>query len=177
NLVQYLGELGAEIQVYRNDKIDVQGVVSLNPEALVISPGPKRPEHAGISMDLISLLAGKIPILGVCLGCQCIGQLFKGKVVNAPRLMHGKSSDIIHEGEGILSGIPSPFTAGRYHSLIIDSKTLPGDLKVMAKTDQGEIMGVMHKKLAHCYGLQFHPESILTPMGKNILKNFLNCKV
>jgi anthranilate synthase/aminodeoxychorismate synthase-like glutamine amidotransferase len=174
NLVQYLGELGAEMQVYRNDAITVEQAAKRKPQALVVSPGPKTPDHAGISMALIKKFAGKIPVLGICLGCQSMGQIFGGKVGHARKLMHGKSSEITHTGEGIMKGIPNPFIGGRYHSLIVELESLPSNLKVIARSPEGEIMGIMHRELLDCYGLQFHPESILTPEGKKILRNFLN---
>ncbi|HVN63490.1 MAG TPA: aminodeoxychorismate/anthranilate synthase component II [Candidatus Binataceae bacterium] len=173
NLVQYLGELGAEVTVRRNDAIDVAGVRALKPDAIVISPGPCTPAEAGVSLKLIRELAGEIPILGVCLGHQCIGEAFGGKVIRAPRLMHGKTSPIIHDGKTIFAGLSSPFEAMRYHSLIVDNKTLAPDLEISAHTAEGEIMGVRHKKLP-VEGVQFHPESILTGEGKHLLKNFLD---
>ncbi|MGH7814108.1 MAG: anthranilate synthase component II [Candidatus Binataceae bacterium] len=173
NLVQYLGELGADVTVKRNDAIDVAGVRALKPDAIVISPGPCTPAEAGVSLELIRTLAGEIPILGVCLGHQCIGEAFGGKVIRAPRLMHGKTSPIIHDGKTIFAGLPNPFEAMRYHSLIVDNVTLAPDLEISARTAEGEIMGVRHKRLP-LEGVQFHPESILTGEGKHLLKNFLN---
>jgi anthranilate synthase/aminodeoxychorismate synthase-like glutamine amidotransferase len=173
NLVQYLGELGAEVTVKRNDAIDVPGIRALKPDAIVISPGPCTPAEAGISLKLIREMAGEFPILGVCLGHQCIGEAFGGKVIRAPRLMHGKTSPVIHDGRTIYAGLPSPFEAMRYHSLIVDSDTLAPVLEISAHTAEGEIMGVRHKKL-FVEGVQFHPESILTFEGKHLLKNFLD---
>ena len=173
NLVQYLGELGAEVTVKRNDAIDVAGVRALRPSAVVISPGPCTPAEAGISLQLLREMAGEVPILGVCLGHQCIGEAFGGKVVGAPRLMHGKTSPVIHDGNTIFAGLPSPFDAMRYHSLIVDPDSLPSALEVSARTAENEIMGLRHKELA-VEGVQFHPESILTMEGKHLLKNFLD---
>ena len=172
NLVQYLGELGEEIKVYRNDQINADGVERLSPEKIVISPGPCSPLEAGVSNEIIRRFAGRVPLLGVCLGHQCIGHVFGGEVVRAPRLMHGKTSMIHHDGETIYQGLPNPFEATRYHSLIIRRETLPECLEITAETDQGEIMGVRHKE--HIVeGVQFHPESILTQCGKDLLRNFL----
>jgi para-aminobenzoate synthetase component 2 len=173
NLVQYLGELGAEVTVKRNDAIDVAGVRALRPSAVVISPGPCTPGEAGISLKILREMAGEVPILGVCLGHQCIGEAFGGKVVRAPRLMHGKTSPVIHDGNTIFAGLPSPFDAMRYHSLIVDPDSLPPTLEVSARTAENEIMGLRHKELA-VEGVQFHPESILTTEGKHLLKNFLD---
>lgn len=182
NLVQYLGELGtifpvaSEIKVYRNDKIDVPRLEELLPDGIVISPGPGRPENAGISKQTIEILGPKIPILGVCLGHQSIGEVFGAKVVSAPVLMHGKTSQIYHCETGIFKGLKNPFTATRYHSLAIDRHSLPEDLEVTARTIEGEeetIMGISHSKYTHIQGVQFHPESILTSSGKKILSNFL----
>jgi len=173
NLVQYLGELGAEVTVKRNDAIDVAGVRALRPGAVVISPGPCTPAEAGISLKLLREMAGEVPILGVCLGHQCIGEAFGGKVVRAQRLMHGKTSPVIHDGNTIFAGLPSPFDAMRYHSLIVDPDSLPSALEVSARTAENEIMGLRHKELA-VEGVQFHPESILTTEGKHLLKNFLD---
>ena len=172
NLVQYLGELGEEIKVYRNDQINADGVERLSPEKIVISPGPCSPLEAGVSNEIIRRFAGRVPLLGVCLGHQCIGHVFGGEVVRAPRLMHGKTSMIHHDGETIYEGLPNPFEATRYHSLIIRRETLPECLEITAETDQGEIMGVRHKE--HIVeGVQFHPESILTQCGTDLLRNFL----
>jgi para-aminobenzoate synthetase component 2 len=172
NLVQYLGEMGKEIEVFRNDKISVPEIEKLAPEALLISPGPGTPKDAGISLDVLHHFAGKIPILGVCLGHQCIGEAFGGKIVLAPRLMHGKTSLIHHNNKNIFHEIPNPFEATRYHSLIIDNDSLPECLEVTAWTDEKEIMGVQHKSYL-VTGVQFHPESILTSEGKRLLRNFL----
>ena len=173
NLVQYLGELGSEPVVYRNDKITCEKIERLRPQAIVISPGPCTPREAGISNDVILRFAGKIPILGVCLGHQCIGHVFGGRVVRAGRLMHGKTSPVYHNGKSPLyEGIPSPFTATRYHSLIIERETLPGCLEITAETAEGEIMGVRHREY-DVEGVQFHPESILTGEGMRLLANFL----
>jgi para-aminobenzoate synthetase component 2 len=173
NLVQYLGELGAELTVRRNDAIDVAGVRALHPDAIVISPGPCTPKEAGISLTLLREMAGELPILGVCLGLQCIGEAFGGKVVRADRLMHGKTSPIVHDGRTIFAGIPSPFEAMRYHSLLVDPGSIPATLEISARTAENEIMGLRHKQHA-VEGVQFHPESILTSEGKNLLQNFLN---
>jgi anthranilate synthase/aminodeoxychorismate synthase-like glutamine amidotransferase len=173
NLVQYLGELGAEVTVKRNDAIDVAGVRALRPAAVVISPGPCTPAEAGISLKLLREMAGEVPILGVCLGHQCIGEAFGAKVVRAKRLMHGKTSPVIHDGNTIFTGLPSPFEAMRYHSLIVDPASIPSTLEVSAHTAENEIMGLRHKELA-VEGVQFHPESILTIEGKHLLKNFLD---
>ncbi len=172
NLVQYLGELGQEVQVYRNDEITVEGVEKLEPAHIVISPGPCTPNEAGISVPLIQALAGRTPILGVCLGHQAIGQAFGGKIVHARQLMHGKTSAIHHDGRGVFRGLPGAFTATRYHSLVIEKASLPAGLEVSAWTDDGEIMGVRHRELA-VEGVQFHPESILTEHGHRLLENFL----
>jgi anthranilate synthase/aminodeoxychorismate synthase-like glutamine amidotransferase len=172
NLVQYLGELGQVIKVYRNDQIVVDEVERLSPERVVVSPGPCTPLEAGISNEIIRKFAGRVPLLGVCLGHQCIGHVFGGEVVRAPRLMHGKTSMIHHDGKTIYEGLPNPFEATRYHSLIIRRETIPGCLEITAETDQGEIMGVRHKE-HKLEGVQFHPESILTTSGKDLLRNFL----
>lgn len=172
NLVQYLGELGEAIEVFRNDKVSLSEIEKLNPEMLVISPGPGTPKDAGISLDLIDHFKGKLPILGVCLGHQCIGESFGGDIVSAPRLMHGKTSLIHHDGKDIFDDLPNPFEATRYHSLIIDRKTLPDCLDLNAWTEEEEIMGVKHKEYL-IWGVQFHPESILTTSGKTLLNNFL----
>jgi anthranilate synthase/aminodeoxychorismate synthase-like glutamine amidotransferase len=172
NLVQYFLELGEDVRVYRNDALTLQDAEKLNPSRIVISPGPCTPNEAGISVPVIQKFAGKIPILGVCLGHQSIGQAFGGKIVRASRVMHGKTSMIHHDKKTIFEKIPDPFEATRYHSLVIEKESLPSSLEVTAWTDDGEIMGVRHKeKLVE--GIQFHPESILTREGKNILKNFL----
>jgi anthranilate synthase/aminodeoxychorismate synthase-like glutamine amidotransferase len=172
NLVQYFGELGAEMKVFRNDVITVDEVVALKPERICISPGPCTPNEAGISMDLIRRLGATTPILGVCLGHQSIGQVYGGDVVRADRLMHGKTSPIHHFGMSVFAGMPSPFEATRYHSLIVKRETLPDCLEITAWTEEGEIMGLMHKEHP-VHGLQFHPESILTHQGRELLENFL----
>jgi anthranilate synthase/aminodeoxychorismate synthase-like glutamine amidotransferase len=172
NLVQYLGELGAELEVRRNDAIDIAGVRALAPQAIVISPGPCTPKEAGISVPLLREMAGELPILGVCLGHQCIGEAFGGKVVRAGRLMHGKTSPILHDGRGIFAGLPRPFDAMRYHSLLVAADSIPECLEVSARTAEGEVMGLRHRTLA-VEGIQFHPESIGTPDGKRLLANFL----
>jgi len=172
NLVQYLSELGEEVGVYRNDQISVDEIRHLAPSKIVISPGPCTPNEAGISLDLIHEFSGKIPILGVCLGHQSIGQAFGGKIVRAPRIMHGKISPIHHDGKTIFQGLQNPFDATRYHSLVIEPSSMPDCLEVSAKTAEGEIMAVRHKSLP-VEGVQFHPESILTIEGKKLLKNFL----
>lgn len=172
NLVQFLGELGADIQVWRNDEIDVEDLAEKAPSHIVISPGPGTPQRdSGISNDVIRLLGEQTPILGVCLGQQCIGYVFGGHIGRAPRLMHGKTSPIHHKGTGIFRNLPSPFTATRYHSLIVE-EPLPSELEVVAFTDEGELMGIKHKSRP-IYGVQFHPESILTEHGKDLLGNFL----
>jgi anthranilate synthase component 2 len=176
NLVQYLGELGADPLVYRNDQITLAQIQDLDPVGIVISPGPGRPEDAGISMDVIRDLGSQFPILGVCLGHQCIGQVFGGQIVGAPQLMHGKTSPVYHQGGGVFQDLPDPFVATRYHSLIIDEATCPACLEVTAWTPEGErslIMGVQHRQYRHIQGVQFHPESILTEVGKTLLGNFL----
>ena len=172
NLVQYLGELGADIQVVRNDEVPVEEILKRKPSHILISPGPCSPKEAGISVDTIKELAGKIPILGVCLGHQSIGYAFGGDIVRAKKLMHGKTSQIRHDGKGVFQGMPNPFRATRYHSLVIKRETLPESLSVTAESEDGEIMGVRHKSLP-VEGVQFHPESILTESGKTLLKNFL----
>ncbi len=172
NLVQYLGELGADVRVFRNDAIDVPGIRELRPRALVISPGPCTPDEAGVSLEAIRALAGTIPILGVCLGHQAIGQAFGGKVIRNVRIVHGKSSPVLHRGDGIYTGLPSPFEAGRYHSLVVERKSLPRDLSVTSWTREGEVMGLRHRRL-DVEGVQFHPESVLTGHGKELLGNWL----
>ncbi len=171
NLVQYLGELGSEVRVFRNDAIYADELGALNPTHIVISPGPGDPSDAGVSMDVIRSLGTEIPILGVCLGHQCIGEVYGGRVARAKRLMHGKTSQIYHYGDGLFVGLPNPFQATRYHSLIVETP-LPEVLEVTAFTTEGELMGLRHKQLP-VYGVQFHPESILTPEGKRLLRNFL----
>jgi anthranilate synthase/aminodeoxychorismate synthase-like glutamine amidotransferase len=175
NLVQYFGELGAEVQVYRNDAVTAARVEALNPTHIVISPGPGTPDEAGVSNEIIRTLGPKIPLLGVCLGHQCIGQIFGGKVSRAPRLMHGKTSPIYHYGNGLFTGLPSPFEATRYHSLIVEGN-LPPELHITAFTKEGEVMGLRHRDHP-IHGVQFHPESILTAYGKTILHNFLSVTV
>ena len=176
NLVQYLGELGASCRVFRNDEIDVQMMEEKAPKYLVVSPGPCTPKEAGVSEGAIRRMAGRIPILGVCLGHQCIGSAFGGKIVRAGRLMHGKSSAVYHDGRTIFRGLPNPFQAIRYHSLLVERESLPDCLEISAETKEGEIMGVRHKNLA-VEGVQFHPESIMTQGGKTLLKNFLEMEV
>ena len=173
NLVQFLGELGAELTVRRNDQITVEEIASLRPDAIVLSPGPGRPEDAGILLATIRHFAGEVPILGVCLGHQAIGEVFGGKVVAAPSLVHGKTTDVLHDGKTIFRGLPRPFPAGRYHSLVVDTHTVPAQLEVSATTADGVLMGLRHKHLP-VEGVQFHPESILTPVGPQLLKNFLD---
>src|SRR5512135_2580339 len=172
NLVQYFGQLREEVRVFRNDQIDLAGLEAAQPDRLVISPGPCSPNEAGISVATIRHFAGKIPILGVCLGHQAIGAAFGGRIIRAPRLMHGKTSLIYHDGRGLFQGIPSPFEATRYHSLIVERESLPDCLEVSAQTSVGEIMGMRHKEFA-IFGVQFHPESIMTSEGINLLRNFL----
>jgi anthranilate synthase/aminodeoxychorismate synthase-like glutamine amidotransferase len=172
NLVQELGELGAEPVVYRNDAIDVAGIRAEAPDAVIISPGPGRPENSGVSLDVVTELGGQITMLGVCLGLQCIGQAFGGRVVAAPVLMHGKTSAIFHTGVGVFTDLPNPFEATRYHSLIVERESLPDVLEVTAETADGVIMGLRHRELG-IEGVQFHPESILTPTGPRLLANFL----
>ena len=174
NLVQYLGEIGAtDLQVFRNDKIELDQIAELAPERLIISPGPCTPDVAGISLDLVHRFSGQIPILGVCLGHQTIGQAFGGIVERAPYIMHGKTSEIRHDGQGIYSGLPNPFTATRYHSLIVRRDSVPECLEVVAETDDGLVMGLRHKELS-VEGVQFHPESVLTGQkGKKLLSNFV----
>lgn len=176
NLVQYLGELGEDIKVFRNDKITIPEIEALKPDRIVISPGPCTPKEAGISVDLIKHFAGKIPILGVCLGHQSIGAACGGEIINAPRLMHGKTSMIHHDGRTIFKGLPNPFEATRYHSLIIKKSTLPDRFEISAWTDRDEIMGIRHKEFV-LEGVQFHPESILTKAGKDLLRNFLKLRI
>jgi anthranilate synthase/aminodeoxychorismate synthase-like glutamine amidotransferase len=173
NLVQYLGELGADVDVFRNDQIDVAGIRARRPDALVLSPGPCTPDEAGVTLPAIRALAGDLPILGVCLGHQAIGQAFGGKVVRNRRIVHGKSSPVHHEGGGIYADLPSPFEAGRYHSLVVERSSLPAALRVTSWTDEDEIMGLRHEVL-DVEGVQFHPESILTGEGKRLLGNWLS---
>jgi anthranilate synthase/aminodeoxychorismate synthase-like glutamine amidotransferase len=172
NLVQYFGELGANLRVVRNDQITVDEIAQFAPERIVVSPGPCTPSEAGISSEVIKTFGPRVPILGVCLGHQCIGEVYGGDVVRADRLMHGKTSPILHRGEGVFKGLPSPFEATRYHSLIVKRDTLPDVLEITAETAEGEIMGLRHKSLP-VHGVQFHPESILTTEGKRLLQNFL----
>lgn len=173
NLVHYLGELGEEVVVFRNDKITLEGVGKLDPEMIMISPGPCTPREAGISVDLIKEFFGKKPMLGVCLGHQSLAYARGGNIVRAKRLLHGKTSMIHHDSKGIYSGIPDPFEATRYHSLIVEERSLPDEFEISAWTDEGEIMGIRHKEYV-VEGVQFHPESILTYFGKDILKNFID---
>ncbi len=175
NLVQYFGELGANVLVKRNDEITVPEIEVLAPEKICVSPGPCTPNEAGISCDVIRHFGGKVPLLGVCLGHQCIGQVYGGEVVRAGRLMHGKTSPIHHTGENVFAGLPNPFEATRYHSLLVRRETLPACLKITAETAEGEIMGLAHTELP-VYGVQFHPESILTLEGKKLLRNFLDLR-
>ncbi len=172
NLAQYLGELGCNVEVHRNNKISVEEIARRKPERIVISPGPCTPQEAGISVELIARLAGKFPILGVCLGHQAIGAAFGGKIVRAPKLFHGKTSEIHHDGKGVFKNLEDPFTATRYHSLIVERKSLPKELVITAQTDDGVIMGLRHRKYK-IEGVQFHPESVLTESGKELLRNFL----
>jgi len=173
NLAQYLGELGCTVEVHRNDKITVEEIARRKPERIVISPGPCTPQEAGISVELIERLAGKFPILGVCLGHQAIGAAFGGKIVRAPKLFHGKTSQIQHDGKNIFRTLPDPFTATRYHSLIVERKSLPRELSITAETADGIIMGLRHRR-HKIEGVQFHPESVLTDCGKQLLQNFLS---
>ena len=179
NLVQYLGELAADfpvandLQVVRNDQITVDEIRKLNPDAVVISPGPGRPDDAGVSLNVITQLGNQLPILGVCLGHQSIGQVFGGKIVSAPELMHGKTSQVSHTGIGIFQGLENPLTATRYHSLVIERETCPDVLEITAWVEDGTIMGVRHRNYPHSQGVQFHPESVLTTLGKELLRNFL----
>jgi anthranilate synthase/aminodeoxychorismate synthase-like glutamine amidotransferase len=172
NLVQYFGELGCEPVVRRNDAISVDEIAKLKPTHICISPGPGRPAEAGISEEVVRRFASSVPLLGVCLGHQCIAEVFGGQVVQAERLMHGKTSEIHHDGSGVFAGLPNPFSATRYHSLIVAPETLPNELAVSAKTAEGEIMGLQHREFP-LHGVQFHPESILTAQGKKLLANFL----
>ena len=173
NLVQYLAEIGQEVEVVRNDKISIEEINKLNPQYIVISPGPCTPNEAGISLELIKTFKGKFPILGVCLGHQSIGQAFGGKIIHAQTIMHGKTSKIFHNDKGVFRGIKNPFIATRYHSLVIDRESLPNCFDITAWTDDNEIMGIKHKELA-IEGVQFHPESILSEYGHDLLKNFLD---
>ncbi len=173
NLVQYFGELGAELQVRRNDQVTIEEVGKLRPDRICISPGPGTPDSSGISKDIVRIFGPKIPVLGVCLGHQCIGQVFGGEVVRAERLMHGKTSPIIHEGDGVFAELPNPFEATRYHSLIVRRESLPDVLQIVAETAEGEIMGLRHREYP-IHGVQFHPESVMTLEGRKLLGNFLN---
>ena len=173
NLVQYFGELGAELIVRRNDQTSIEEIEQLHPEKICISPGPGTPDEAGISNELIRHFGPRIPVLGVCLGHQCIGQVYGGEVVRADRLMHGKTSPILHEGDGVFFGLPIPFEATRYHSLIVRRATLPAELEIVAETSEQEIMGLRHRQYP-VHGVQFHPESIMTNEGKRLLANFLS---
>jgi anthranilate synthase/aminodeoxychorismate synthase-like glutamine amidotransferase len=173
NLAQYFGELGCQVEVHRNDKISVEEIARRKPEKIVISPGPSTPQEAGISIELVERLAGKFPILGVCLGHQAIGAAFGGKIVRAPKLFHGKTSEIHHDGKNIFRKLSDPFTATRYHSLIVERKSLPRELTITAETDDGIIMGLRHRR-HKIEGVQFHPESVLTTSGKQLLENFLS---
>ncbi|MEO1857598.1 MAG: aminodeoxychorismate/anthranilate synthase component II [Rubritalea sp.] len=173
NLVQYFGELGQEMKVVRNDKFSIADIEALAPTHICISPGPCTPNEAGISCEVIKHFAGKIPIFGVCLGHQSIGQVFGGEVIRAEQLMHGKTSPVLHHGKSVFKGLPSPFTATRYHSLIVKRETLPDCLEITAETENGVIMGLRHKEM-EIHGVQFHPESILTEHGKDMLQNFLD---
>jgi anthranilate synthase/aminodeoxychorismate synthase-like glutamine amidotransferase len=180
NLAQYLGELGEEVRVERNDAIDVDAIAAMQPASIVISPGPCTPNEAGISMDVVRRFAGRVPILGVCLGHQAIGQVFGGRIVRAERVMHGKLSKVFHDESGLYQGLPNPFVATRYHSLLVERESLPDCLEVTAKTWNEEIMGLRHKDFAGTAtpveGVQFHPESIMTSEGKNLLANFLRMR-
>jgi len=173
NLVQYLGELGADVRVYRNDAITLDQVAALAPERIVVSPGPCTPNEAGISVPLIERFAGQIPILGVCLGHQAIGQAFGGRIVRAQRVMHGKLSSVTHDGRGVFTGLPNPFTATRYHSLVVERDTVPDVLEITAESEDGLVMGLRHREFP-IEGVQFHPESILTESGHDLLGNFLS---
>jgi anthranilate synthase/aminodeoxychorismate synthase-like glutamine amidotransferase len=173
NIVQYLAELGAEVDVFRNDAITPEAIAARQPDGIVISPGPGNPDEAGVSLEVIRRFAGTIPLLGVCLGEQSLGQVYGGQVVRAPYLMHGRTSAIHHDGKGVFAGLPNPFTATRYHSLVVDRASLPACLEVSAWTEDGLVMGLRHKDLPTVEGVQFHPESILTEAGKPLLANFL----
>ena len=172
NLVQYMGELGADIRVERNDRISIDEIESLAPKKIVISPGPCTPAKAGISVEVIKYFSGKVPVLGVCLGHQSVGAAFGGEIIKAGKLMHGKTSEVRHDGKTLFKNLPNPFTATRYHSLVLNRKTLPDCFEITAESDDNEIMGIRHKELP-VEGVQFHPESILTPSGKDLLKNFI----
>jgi anthranilate synthase/aminodeoxychorismate synthase-like glutamine amidotransferase len=176
NIVQYLGQMGEDVQVYRNDKTTIDGIRKLKPQAIFLSPGPGAPHQAGITVDVIRAFYKTLPIMGICLGHQSIGFAFGGEVVRAQRIMHGKVSPVEHDGKTIFAGLPNPFTAGRYHSLVVRPETLPSCLEASAKTAEGEIMGLRHKDYP-VEGIQFHPESVLTPQGKRIIRNFLKYSV
>ena len=173
NIVQTIGGMGADVRVFRNDAVDISFIEGLKPDRLLISPGPCTPSKAGISIEAIRYFAGKLPILGVCLGHQSVGEAFGGETIRAARLMHGKTSPVIHDGKGVFKNLPNPFEAMRYHSLVVSEATLPECLEITAKSDQGELMGLRHKELP-VEGVQFHPESIMTPDGVQLLKNFLD---
>lgn len=173
NLVQYIAQLGEEVVVYRNDCLSLDGIDAMNPAAIVLSPGPRTPVEAGISVDVIRRFHDRIPIMGVCLGHQAVGYAFGARVVQAERIMHGKTSQVKNDGKTIFTGLPATFTAGRYHSLVVDRKSMPECLEITAETEEGEIMGLRHRRYP-TEGIQFHPESILTPQGKRIIKNFLS---
>jgi len=175
NLVQYLGELGEEVRTFRNDEISIREIAAMRPDRIMISPGPCTPNEAGISLDVINYFKGKVPILGVCLGHQSIGQAFGGKVIRAKQIMHGKTSKLTHTGEGVFQGLPNPYRVTRYHSLVVERESLPSCFEVTAWTSDGEIMGLRHKELP-IEGVQFHPESILTEHGHDLLKNFLEMR-
>ena len=172
NIVQYMGELGGDILVERNDQISIEEIEALNPKKIVISPGPCTPDKAGVSVAVIKHFAGKVPLLGVCLGHQSVGAAFGGEIIKAGKLMHGKTSEVRHDGKTLFKNLPNPFTATRYHSLVLNRKTLPDCFEISAESDDNEIMGIRHKELL-VEGVQFHPESILTPNGKDLLKNFI----
>ncbi|MFO7607242.1 MAG: aminodeoxychorismate/anthranilate synthase component II [Desulfurivibrionaceae bacterium] len=173
NIVQTLGGFGAEMKIFRNDRIDLAGIEALGPDRLLISPGPGTPARAGISVEAIKYFAGRIPILGVCLGHQAVGEAFGGRTVRASRLMHGKTSKVYHDGKGVFAGLPDPFAAMRYHSLVVEKDSLPDCLEITARTDQDELMGIRHREYL-IEGVQFHPESIMTPDGVRLLKNFID---
>ena len=172
NIAQYMGELGADMLVERNDQISIEEIEALNPKKIVISPGPCTPDKAGVSVAVIKHFAGKVPLLGVCLGHQSVGAAFGGEIIKAGKLMHGKTSEVRHDGKTLFKDLPNPFTATRYHSLVLNRKTLPDCFEISAESDDNEIMGIRHKELP-VEGVQFHPESILTPNGKDLLKNFI----
>ncbi len=174
NLVQYLGELGAEPLVHRHDELTLEQIVALEPDAVLVSPGPGRPEDAGLSNDVILRFTGSVPVLGVCLGHQCLGQVYGGDVVRAPAVMHGKTSLVHHDGRGIFAGLPNPFEATRYHSLVVTPESVPEELEVSARTDDGIVMGLRHREHPTTEGVQFHPESILTASGHDLIANWLS---